>query len=180
MGILERLARRIVSKDLMTNIAAGNMAPGFSLKSLDDKEYSLGKLLRRSPVVLAFFKISCPVCQFTFPFIERLYQRYHSEDVSFIGVSQDNAAHTKDFAKQFGVNFPLLIDEKDYPVSNGYGLTMVPTFFLIDTDGKVRVSCMGFGKAELEQIAKELAERRNIAMAPLFAAAEKVPDHKPG
>ena len=72
MGILQRLARRIVSKDLMTNIAAGNLAPGFSLKSLEDQEYSLGKLLRRGPVVLAFFKISCPVCQFTFPFIERL------------------------------------------------------------------------------------------------------------
>src|SRR5215475_7946187 len=144
MGIFQRLARRIVSKETMTNIAAGNLAPGFTLKSLDGKDYSLGKLLRRGPVVLAFFKVSCPVCQFTFPFIERLYKRYGSDDVSFLGVSQDNAAQTKDFAKQFGVTFPVLIDEKDYPVSNGYGLTMVPTLFLIDSEGRVRVSCMGF------------------------------------
>jgi peroxiredoxin len=180
MEILRRLARRILSKETMTNIAAGNAAPGFTLKSLDGKEYSLGKLLRRGPVVLAFFKVSCPVCQFTFPFIERLFQRYRSDDIAFLAVSQDDAAHTKDFAKQFGVTFPLLLDEEDYSVSNGYGLTMVPTFFLIETDGKVKVSCMGFGKRELEEIAKELAERRNIATAPLFAAAEKVPDHKPG
>jgi peroxiredoxin len=180
MEILRRLARRILSKETMTNIAAGNAAPGFTLKSLDGKEYSLGKLLRRGPVVLAFFKVSCPVCQFTFPFIERLFQRYRSDDIAFLAVSQDDAAHTKDFAKQFGVTFPLLLDEEAYSVSNGYGLTMVPTFFLIETDGKVRVSCMGFGKRELEEIAKELAERRNIATAPLFAAVEKVPDHKPG
>jgi peroxiredoxin len=164
----------------MTHIVVGATAPGFSLKSLDGTEYSLAKLLRRGPVVVAFFKISCPVCQFTFPFLERLYQRYGSDGVAFLGISQDNATDTKDFARQFGVTFPILVDEKGYPVSNGYGLTNVPTFFLIDTDGNVKVSCLGFGKVELEEIAKELAARRKIALAPLFTANENIPVHKPG
>ena len=164
----------------MTHIVAGTTAPGFSLKSLDGKEYSLGKLLQGGPAVVAFFKISCPVCQFTFPFLERLHRRYGSGDVAFLGISQDNAADSKDFAREFGVTFPILVDEKGYPVSNGYGLTSVPTFFLIDTDGTVRVSCMGFGRAELEEIAKELAERRKVSLASLFAVNEKVPAHKPG
>lgn len=164
----------------MTNIVVGGMAPGFSLRSLDGKEYSLGKLLQRGPVVAAFFKISCPVCQFTFPFIERLHKRYGSDDVTFLGISQDNGADSKDFAREFGVTFPILVDEKGYVVSNGYGLTSVPTFFLIETDGSVKVSCMGFGKMELEEIAKELAERRKITLMPLFTANEKVPVHKPG
>ena len=164
----------------MTNFAVGSIAPGFSLKALDGQEVSLGKMLRRGPAVVAFFKVSCPVCQFTFPFLERLYKRYGSDEVAFLGVSQDNVADSKDFARQFGVTFPILVDEKGYPVSNGYGLTNVPTFFLIDTDGTVKVSCMGFGKPELEQIARELAERRKIALAPLFAPGENVPAHKPG
>ena len=164
----------------MTHITTGTTAPGFSLKSLDGKEYSLGKLLQNGPAVVAFFKISCPVCQFTFPFLERLYRRYGSGDVAFLGISQDNAADAKDFAREFGVTFPILVDEKGYPVSNGYGLSSVPTFFLIEPDGTVRVSCMGFGKAELEEIAKELAERRKVSLAPLFAANEKIPAHKPG
>ena len=164
----------------MTNIAAGGIAPGFSLKTIDGREISLGKTLQQGPAVVAFFKVSCPVCQFTFPFLERLYRRYGSGDVAFLGVSQDNAADSHDFARQFGVTFPILIDEKGYPVSNGYGLTNVPTFFLIDTDGAVKVSCMGFGKPELEAIAKELAEHRKIALAPLFAPGENVPAHKPG
>ena len=164
----------------MTNIVAGGIAPGFSLRALDGKEYSLGKLLQRGPVVTAFFKISCPVCQFTFPFLERLYKRYGSEDITFLGVSQDNAADSKDFARKFGVTFPILLDEKNYPVSNAYGLTSVPTIFLIDTEGAVKVSGMGFGKNDLEAIAKELAERRKIALAPLFATNESVPAHKPG
>jgi len=164
----------------MTNIATGGIAPGFSLKTLDGQEVSLGKALRRGPAFVAFFKVSCPVCQFTFPFLERLYKRYGSDDVAFLGISQDNAADSKDFARQFGVTFPILVDGKDYPVSNGYGLTTVPTFFLIDTDGGVKVSCTGFGRPELEEIAKELAERRKIALAPLFAPNENVPAHKPG
>jgi peroxiredoxin len=164
----------------MTNIAAGGMAPAFALKALDGKEYSLGKLLQRGPAVAAFFKVSCPVCQFTFPFLERLYKRYGGDDVAFLGISQDNAADSKDFARQFGVTFPILIDEMGYPVSNGYGLTMVPTIFLIDTDGTVKVSCEGFGKSDLEAIARELAERRRIALTPLFAANESVPASKPG
>lgn len=164
----------------MTNIAAGGIAPGFSLKALDGKEYSLGKLLQSGPVVAAFFKISCPVCQFTFPFLERLYKRYGAGNVAFLGISQDNAADSRDFARQFGVTFPILLDEKGYPVSNAYALTSVPTIFLIDTDATVKVSCMGFTKQDLEAIARDLAERRNIALAPLFAPNEDIPAHKPG
>ncbi len=164
----------------MTHIVAGNIAPGFVLQSLDHQEYSLPNLMERGPVVAAFFKISCPVCQFTFPFLERLYKRYGSGDVSVLGISQDDARATKDFAGEYGVTFPLLLDEDGYPVSNAYGLTNVPTIFLIDTDGRVRVSSMGFDKKDLETIAHELAERRKMALAPLFRPNEVVPANKPG
>ncbi|HYL61714.1 MAG TPA: TlpA disulfide reductase family protein [Candidatus Methylomirabilis sp.] len=164
----------------MTHIVAGNTAPSFTLKSLEGKEFALGKLLERGPVVAAFFKVSCPVCQFTFPFIERLHQRYSGDGVTIVGISQDDARATKDFAKQYGTTFPMLLDEKGYPVSNAYGLTMVPTIFLFGTDGKVKVSSMGFGKADLESIAGALAERKKIKATPLFRPDESVPAIKPG
>jgi peroxiredoxin len=164
----------------MTHIVAGKIAPGFSLKGLDGKEYSLGTLIERGPVVAAFFKISCPVCQFTFPFLERLYQRYGRDGATFLGVSQDDARPTKEFASQYEVTFPMVLDEKGYPVSNAYGLSSVPTIFLIEPDGSVRVSSTGFDKKDLETIARELAERRRIAPAALFRPDEKVPENKPG
>ena len=164
----------------MTHIVAGKIAPGFSLKGLDGKEYSLGALMERGPVVAAFFKISCPVCQFTSPFLERLYQRYGGDGVTFLGISQDDAQPTKEFAAQYGATFPMVLDEKGYPVSNAYGLTSVPTIFLIEPDGTVRVSSTGFDKKDLETIARELAERRRIAPAALFRPDEKVPENKPG
>jgi len=181
MGILRRLTRWMGKQDQMTHIVAGNLAPNFSLKSLDNKEYSLNKLMESDPVVAAFFKISCPVCQFTFPFLERLYKRYGGDGATFLGISQDDARDTKEFAKEFGVTFPMLVDDENgYPVSNAYGLTNVPTILLIDTEGKVRVSSMGFDKKDLEAIAAELAERKKMSFTPLFRPDEVVPANKPG
>src|SRR6266581_8550873 len=105
MGILRRLSRWMESQDQMTHIVAGNIAPGFALKSLDHQQYSLHNLMESGPVVAAFFKISCPVCQFTFPFLERLHQRYGSSGVTVLGVSQDDARATKGFASEYGVTF---------------------------------------------------------------------------
>ena len=166
----------------MTHVNAGQTAPEFSLKGIDGKIYSLEELLRRGPVLAAFFKISCPVCQFTFPFLQRLYERYGSDDVTFLGISQDDAKATAGFAKQYGITFPIALDEKEkgYPASNAYGLTNVPTIFLIDADGTVSISSMGFVKNDLEQIAAQLAERRKIAPAALFHANESVPANRPG
>jgi peroxiredoxin len=164
----------------MTNINPGNKAPGFSVKGLDGKNYSLDQLTRIGPVVAAFFKVSCPVCQFTFPFLERLYKRYGGDNVAFLGISQDDARDTKQFASRYGVTFPMAMDEKGYSASNAYGLSMVPTIFLIDPDGTVKVSFMGFGKQDLETIANELAERRKMAQAPLFSPSESIPASKPG
>jgi len=179
MPFYRRLLRWLGAEDRMTHIVPGNVAPGFSLKSLDGKEFSLNAPLERGPVVLSFFKVSCPVCKFTFPFLERLFKTYGGDGVTFLGVSQDNVAASRDFAHDFGITFPVLIDT-GYPASNAYGLTTVPTFFLINQDGTVRVASVGFGKAEIESIANTLADRRNITRVPVFRSDESVPAHKPG
>ena len=177
---MNKLARWINAEAPLTTIEVGQTAPGFSLKALDGKEYSLSSLLERGPVVLAFFKISCPVCQFTFPFLQRLFERYGSDGVSLLGISQDDARSTKEFNQEYGINFPTLIDAQGYPASNAYGLTNVPTIFLVMPDGSVKVQCMGFSKGDLEKIGAELGQQRALKAAPLFGKNEVVPDYKPG
>ena len=68
------------------------------------------RLAEKGPVVAAFFKISCPVCQFTFPFLERLHQRY-GKSATFLGISQDDAKATRKFTDEYGVTFPMPLDE---------------------------------------------------------------------
>jgi len=180
MSILRSLTRWLGAHDGMTHIVAGNPAPNFSLKSLEAKEFSLAKALKKGPVVLAFFKVSCPVCKFTFPFLERLHDRYKSDAVTFLGISQDNASASRDFAESFGVTFPILLDDSSYTVSNAYGLSLVPTVFLVESGGSVKVSSMGFVKADLESIAESLDDRQNLTRTPVFLKTESIPANKPG
>jgi peroxiredoxin len=164
----------------MTNFIEGDFAPEFTLPGLNGKEHSLTSILRLGPAVLAFFKISCPVCQFTFPFLQRLHERYGDRQAQIIGISQDNARDTREFNKDHGVSFETLLDEHPYAVSNAYGLTNVPTILLIESDRRIRVSCMGFSKEDLERIANEIAARANLQPSVLFRVDEAVPAYKPG
>jgi peroxiredoxin len=89
----------------MPALGKGSTAPDFSLTSLDGKPFSLRDALARGPVVLIFFKISCPTCQYALPFYERLFQAYKNQHVMLVGVSQNNAEDTAAFAKEFGITF---------------------------------------------------------------------------
>ena len=160
----------------MTTVLAGHTAPAFSLPAVDGAKVSLADVLKKGPVVAAFFKISCPVCQYTFPFLERLHGAYGNEQVTFWGISQDGVRDTKDFCQEYGITFPALIDEKGYPVSNAYGLTTVPTLLLIGPDGTVRVSGIGFSKKELEKISEELGQHLKKPPAQVFLPEEIVPE----
>jgi peroxiredoxin len=149
---------------------AGRIAPEFSLKDVDGERQSLRENLKRGALLAVFFKISCPSCQLTLPFLERL-----KASVRVVGISQDDASSTKEFLEYFKITFPVLIDpEKDhYAVSGAYRLTNVPAMYLIERDGKISWALHGFHRGDLEQ----LAARYGVV---LFGADERVPLMKPG
>lgn len=161
-------------------LAAGKLAPDFTLSGIDGRRHSLAEALKKGPVLVAFFKISCPICQFTFPYLERLYEKYGDSKATLWGISQDDAADTKEFNQEFEITFPQLIDATGYPISNQYRITNVPSLFLIGTDGKILASEAGFSRKIIEQVAKEFAAANALPPAPLFKPSDIVPDHKPG
>ena len=136
--------------------------------------------LAGGPVLLAFFKVSCPTCQFTFPFLERLYQQLHDQGVQMWGVVQDKARDGARFAATYGVTFPILIDDSPYEVSRAYGLTHVPSLFLVDPEGRVEISSEGFSKTDLMAIQRSLAQELSATPPSLFLPTERIPEYKPG
>src|SRR5438309_10004170 len=164
----------------MANVRTGNKAPNFELKDLDGERVSLQEGLKRGPVVAAFHKVRCPLCQFPFPFLERLFQAYASDRTTFWAISQDEARDTREFCAEYGVTFPALVDDDGYPASNDYGITNVPTFYLVAPNGAVKVDSIGFGRKALEEISEELARFLGQPVAPVFKLGEVVPDSKPG
>jgi peroxiredoxin len=165
----------------MPALVAGTKAPAFELKTLDGKQFSLRDELARGPVALAFFKVSCPVCQFAFPYLERLHKTYQQKAYTLVGVSQNGAKDTAAFNKEFGVTFPVLLDDTGhYPVSNAYGLTNVPTVFWIAQDGEIELSSVGWLKADFEELNRRMSEAGKTAPTPLFKSGESVPDFRAG
>jgi peroxiredoxin len=168
-------------EDRMAALTVGTKAPDFELRAMDGKQFVLREELAQGPVVLAFFKASCPTCQYAFPFLERLERAYGQKGVRIIGVSQNNPKETAAFLQEFGVTFPVLLDDTEkYPVSNAYGLTNVPTVFWIAQDGEIAISSVGWVKSDFTEINRQIAEAENIPPAVVFKAGEEVRDFRAG
>src|SRR5690348_5810190 len=96
----------------MPAITAGVPAPKFNLHNAESGQFSLEEALKHGPVLLVFFKISCPTCQFTLPYLERLYQGLKGKSVpAIVGISQNNPKDTAAFVRQYGVSFPVLLED---------------------------------------------------------------------
>jgi len=140
---------------------------------LDKETQTLENVLRKGPAVLVFFKNSCPVCQYALPFLERLHRS--DGGVRVFGISQDDSRVTREFAWEFGLTFPMLIDEEsnDYAVSNAYGISHVPSLFLVEADGTLAMAWDGFSKADMEALGTRFSFE-------IFHPGEDVPQWKAG
>ncbi|HLX44989.1 MAG TPA: redoxin domain-containing protein [Bryobacteraceae bacterium] len=152
-------------------LKAGAKAPAFTLDDLTGGKQTLSGVLSRGPALLALYKISCPVCQMTLPFLDRIAKGA----LQVIAISQDEDSGTTRFQKTYGVSVPTLLDREreGYPVSNAFGISHVPSLFLIEPDGTISLSSEGFIKRDIEAI----AQRSGVAP---FRPEEKIPEWKAG
>lgn len=165
----------------MAALTAATMAPDFTLQDTNGTTFALKDALSRGPAVLVFFKISCPVCQYAVPFVERIYKEYGSKGATIVGISQDKQRDTLAFLKEYGITFPILLEDTNtYPVSNAYGLTNVPTIFWIGQDGQIEISSVGWSRKDVEEIHRRLADLHDLTPAPLFQPGEDVRDFRAG
>jgi peroxiredoxin len=165
----------------MGALSVGTSAPDFNLPSTNGEKFSLREALARGPVVAAFFKISCPVCQYALPFLERIYQAHGKRSLTWVGVSQNDQKDTLAFLKQFRVTFPVLLDDPDgFAVSNAYGLTNVPTIFWIAPDGTIEIASVGWSRQDIVEISRRAARAAGNELVPVFEPDEQVADFRAG
>src|SRR3954465_10541465 len=150
----------------------GAKAPDFRLTDLDGTAVALDSVLSHGKALLVFFKISCPTCQLALPFLERLHRSGH---LPIFGISQDDADDTRDFCRAFRLTFPMLLDPADqnFPASNAYQITNVPSLFLVGTDGKIEWTLQGFSRKGLEDLGQSVG-------TPILRPEDRIPESKPG
>ena len=153
-------------------LAEGAAAPDFRLPRLDGGEVSLGELVAAGPALLAFFKITCPVCQLTLPFLQRIHT---PATLSVYAVSQNDPEDTREFNRDFRITLPTLLDseETEFAASNAYGISSVPTLFLVERGGAIARVVEGWSK-------KDIAWLGDKAGINPFRQGDIVPEWKAG
>jgi peroxiredoxin len=165
----------------MAALNPGARAPDFTLPMMSGRQFSLQEALARGPILAAFFKISCPVCQYAFPFLQRIYEAHGNKNVTIVGISQNDKRDTATFTREYGVTFPVLLDDVSaYPASNAYGLTNVPSIFWISQDGEIEISSVGWVRKEMEEFNHRAAEASGDGRKDLFHPDEQVADFRAG
>jgi thiol-disulfide isomerase/thioredoxin len=108
-------------------------------------------------VLVDFFASWCGPCQESFPAMEELFQKYGSKGLVVIAINEDQKREDMEtFLKQHKVTFTIVRDPSSALVSKVRIPTM-PTSFLLDKDGKVRVVHRGFkGKETLKKYEQDI------------------------
>ena len=155
--------------DQQSTLAAGSAAPDFELKSLEGKNVKLSDY-RGKAVLLNFWATWCAPCKIEMPWFVDLNKKYESQGLAIIGVAMDDSGESEiaKFAKEMGVNYPILLGKDE--VGDAYGgVQFLPSTFYIGRDGKIVKSNFGImGESDIED---------NIKLA---LAAKPVAGEQPG
>jgi peroxiredoxin len=156
----------------MAALEPGTVAPPFRLEDLEGKDHSPDQVRQGEMLLLVFYHSECPTCQLSMPFIGNLARAVSSERMKIWGVSQDGRNETIKFARAKGLEMPICVDDDPYPASQDYGLTNVPTLFLIDSARTIVDQCVGFTKTDFVRIAQAVARHAGAPAPDIFAGKE--------
>jgi len=118
----------------------GFVAPDFELEDVDGKAVQLAKFRGKNPIFLSFWASWCPACRQEAPETERLHRMLGPKGLKLLSISIDKGPGTlnnvRKFMEEFKISFNPLMDAKG-DVMELYGVTAIPTTFLIDRQGKI-------------------------------------------
>jgi thiol-disulfide isomerase/thioredoxin len=140
-------------------LTQATLAPDFTLQSLDGKNMSLSDL-RGKAVLLNFWATWCTPCKIEMPWFVELQRQYGAQGLQIVGVVMDDASKEDiaKFAKDMGVNYPILIGKEAIGDQYG-GIPYLPETFFIGRDGKIVDKILGLkGKGDIEEDIKRALE----------------------
>ena len=130
------------------------LAPDFTLLSVDGKSINLSQL-RGKVVLLDFWATWCAPCRLAIPHLNDLYKAYRERGLEIIGVSLDKGSpeRVKRFAVNMGIQYTIIMADDE--VVKNYGISPIPTTYLIDRDGYISNKWVGFSQNLMSKISVE-------------------------
>ncbi|CAM3939800.1 redoxin domain-containing protein [Alkalicoccus chagannorensis] len=136
----------------------GDLAPDFELTTLEGETVQLSDF-RGSPVMLNFWATWCPPCRAEMPDMQQVYD---DGDLEVLAVnltsSESSADDVSTFVTDFGLTFPILMDE-EAEISDLYEIQPVPTSYFIDENGRIQQASYGpVNEEQMRQQAEMLGD----------------------
>lgn len=164
-NIGKAMSERFAAKE---SVADGKMVKGFKTVDVDNKPLSLDQY-KGKYLILDFWASWCVPCRKSHPALRKIYARYHKKGLEIIGIADDvprPEIWRKAIAQDsIGIWHHVLdgVDQKKAmsgiknpnDIMALYGVTALPTKFLVDPQGKIIMKEIG---DDMTAMANKLAE----------------------
>jgi peroxiredoxin len=137
---------------------------------------ALPGLDRSGTKLLFFYKVTCPTCQLSAPVAERLHERMGDR---FVGVGQDPIEKLDQFAEELGTTFTTVSDQPPYPLSDAYGIRVVPPVFVLD-EGTIVDVVESWDREGWNRVAAKAGQLIGEATGSVSWDGDGLPPFKPG
>jgi thiol-disulfide isomerase/thioredoxin len=146
----------ILLSAIATSASAAETAPEFSLPAVNAEGNVKLSDFKGRVVYLDFWATWCPPCLKSFPWMNTLQDRYKEQGLSVVAVGVDRKRELiEEFLKQTQPTFTVVQDDKG-EVAKAYKLRGMPTSYLIDREGNIVLTHMGFRTKDEEKLEAEI------------------------
>ena len=156
--IVTLLSLNVMAQDNATLVKVGDQAPDFTI-SMEDGTVKKLSDLKGKVVWINFFADWCPPCRKELPHLDKeVYEKFKGQafEVLVIGREHDWATVNK-FKKDKGYKMPFYPDKKR-EIFAKYAKQNIPRNFVVDKEGKIAVSSIGFNEKEFKEIIDKVEE----------------------
>jgi thiol-disulfide isomerase/thioredoxin len=137
--------------------ATDKPAPNVALRTAEGATVQLADY-KGKVVLIDFWASWCPPCKTSFPALDAIYREYREKEVEVLAVNVDEQRREADvFLDAHPHSLAVFFDPKGVAPA-AFGVTGMPTSFLIDRAGNIRFTHTGYSTSVEQKYRRELAQ----------------------
>ncbi|MEO8802978.1 MAG: TlpA disulfide reductase family protein [Rudaea sp.] len=138
-------------------VEPGAVAPAFSLPSFASAHPVSLADYRGEVVLVDFWASWCSPCRQSLPLYDKLRGEFSPADFAILAIGLDeNVADARSFLAEHQVKY-MTLQNPQGDVAKAFGLTGMPSSYLIDRDGIVRARHIGFEPKDIVTLRHQIA-----------------------